>query len=312
MTEAWHAFPDPGLIAQADGSPYQWQNCAPTTWAALVTSQQQGKRPAKGSPWYPSGASLRTASGDKSGGIIPSLLDYTVNRVYGIDLEVRIATTTAVQQGLDDGLAVGILIDYSPIAAAGLSGSPGFYGNHSVPMFGTRTLPSGAIEWLDADPLYDGRRAGIPKGPKWVSRLTLIKAAGMLVLDSGGQTVSQRYGPGHLYAVFTTRPYVPGPTIVTSAPSTAAERANPMILGATGVTTTKVQRLQAGQPLFAHPGGPRVTRISGSVPRSISFVGKAGSSWGQVIVNTGAPYKDGTPRPTGLYVPLSAGPISIR
>lgn len=312
MTQAWHDFPAPGLIPQFDNSAFAAVNCAPSTWAALVVSQQQGKRPAKGSPWYPSGASLRVASGDKSGGIIPSLLDTTVNRVYGIDLVVRIATAAAVEEALGDGLAVGILIDYGPIDDAGLSGSPGFRGSHSVPLFGTQARVGGGRNWLDGDPLYDGRRAGIPKGPKWINRATLVRAAGELALDSSGVTVAQRHGAGKIYAVFNTRPYVAPPSIVETAPVTAAERANPMIRGAYGVTTAKVQRLAAGQPLYANPGGPRVTRISGDLPRSVSFVGKAGASWGQVIVNTGRPYADGVTRPTGLYVPLAAGAISNR
>lgn len=315
MTEAWHNFPSPGLVTQADGSPFQWLNCAPATWAALTVSQQQGKRPGKGSPWYPTGASLRTQSGDRSGGIMPSTLDATVNRVYGIDLVVRIATVAAVEEALRDGLAVGILHDYSAISAAGMSGSPGFLGAHSSPLFGTRELPSGGVQWLDGDPLYNGRRAGIPKGPKWIDRNVLIRAAGDLELNGPGSiTFRQRYGTGMLYAVFTTNPYNPPGRIVEAqdVSTSSAERNNRMIRGMWGVSSAKVQTLQPKQPVYAYPGGPRVTRISSTRPVSVSFLGKAGPSWGSVIVRTGAPYSDGVPRPTGVYVPLAAGPVRNR
>lgn len=311
MTEAWHDFPAPGHIIQGDGSRFQWENCAPTTWANLIVSQEQGKRPPKGAPWYPSGASLRAQTGDTSGGITPGLLDRTVYRIYGLDLIPRIATLAAVQEALDAGMSVGILHDYSAIAAAGMSGSPGFYGSHSSPMFGTRELPSGEVQWLDADPLYDGRRAGIPKGPQWIRRSVIVKAAGDLALDSSGVTVRQKYGPGKLYAVFTTKPYEK-PTVVESWPADEAARANRMIRSAWRVTTGKVQRLSPGQPLFASPGGPRVTRVSSTTPVSVGYVGSAGSGWGLVIVGTKVPYSDGVTRPTGLYVPEAAGPISNR
>lgn len=205
MTEGWHNFPDPGLIAQHDGSPFEWENCAPSTWAALVVAQMQGKRPAKGSPWFPTGASLRTQSGDRSGGILPSVLDATVNRIYGIDLDVRITGTAAVQSALEHGFDVGVLVGYGPIADHGDSGSPGFRGNHSLPLFGTRTISS-VVEWLSGDPLYDGRRGVIPKGPRWIPRSVIVKACEALVV--GDQTMRQRYDQARLYAVFDTRAYI--------------------------------------------------------------------------------------------------------
>ena len=310
MTTAWHDFPSPGLIPQGDGSTFQWSNCAAATWAGLVVSQQQGKRPAKGSPWYPTGASLRQQSGDRSGGITPSLLDATVIREYGIDLDVRIASLSVVRSRLAAGYAVGVLIGYGPIADAGLSGSPGFRGAHSIGLYGDREIPNGTHQWLDADPLYDGRRAGIPKGPQWVAESTIVKAAGSLVLDGSGTTVRQRYGSGMLYVVLTTVPYHPPVQLVESAPASAAERTYPMIAPAWSVTSGKVQRLPKGQPLFRSPGGPRVTRMSRTA--SVTYVGKAGRNWSAVLVQTGSPYADKVTRPTVLYVPLAAGPVTNR
>lgn len=307
MTEAWHDFP---LITQLDGSAFAGSNCAPTSWANMLVSQQRGHRPAKGSPWYPSGRSLRNQSGDTSGGITPSLLDYTVNRVYGIDNEVRIATLATVQQHLDDGYAMVVLLDYSAISAAGMSGSPGFGGAHSITVVGTKVV-NGTVRWLDGDPLYDGRRAGIPKGWQWIDRSVILRAAQDLSLGNG-MTVRQQYGPGMLYVVFAARPSAQPPLIVENAPATDAQKRYKMIAPAWRVTSGKVMRLQAGQPLFKYPGGPRVTKVSGTRPVSVSFLGYAGPNWAMVLVNTAVPYKDGVLRPTGVYVPRSAGPVSNR
>lgn len=306
MTEAWRAFPAPGLIPQFDGSAFASRNCAAATWAGLAVSQQQGKRPAKGSPWFPTGASLRSASGDRSGGILPSTLDATVNRIYGIDLIPRITTVDTAQALLEDGYSLGFLHQYGPISDAGLSCSPGFRGAHSSGLYGET-----GSTWLWADTLADGRRTGIFKGMRYIARATAIKAGESLVIDSAGTTMVERYGHGHLYIVQTTnhlRP--PLATVVTSAPASADERRNVMIRGAYGVTSSKVMHLAATQPLFASPGGPRVTRLSKTAV--LSFLGKAGASWGLVLVGTGVPYTDRVTRPTGLYVPLTAGTITNR
>lgn len=327
--EAWHSFPHaakiPGLIIQGDGSAFQWSNCAAATWAGLVVSQQQGHRPSRGYPWYPTGASVRNASGDRSGGILPTTLDVTMNRVYGIDLDVRIATIETVQSKLDHHFASGLLVQYWPISQAGLSGSPGFMGAHSVGLYGTRTV-NGVIQWLVGDPLYDGRRPAIYRGMRWISRSIMIKAGLALVIDGAGTTMRERFGSQRLYSVFTTRPYIttpaPGPTpaplpvpagphVVLSAPTTADERLNPMLRSAYGVTSTRIMRLAQNQPLFKHPGGPRVTRMAAK--GAVTFLGYGDTnSWAEVLVKTGSPYKDKQGRPTGLWVPADAGPVDNR
>lgn len=318
MTQAWHAFPDPGLITQCDGSAFQWENCAPATWAGLLVAQQQGHRPGQGSPWFPSGESLRTQSGDRWGGIQPSTLDATVNRVYGIDLIPSIATESRVLAMLAQGYAIGLLHQYGPISDAGYSCSPGFRGTHSSGMYGLETSLAGggsAVFW--ADTLANGRRTGIFKGMRWIPWSVIRKAGESLVLDSSGETVLERYGAGHLYVVFTTVPYIPSAPVpaplavlTAGAPASASERRNVMLLSAYGVTSPKVKHLVKGQPLFASPGGVRVTRMSKA--GTPTYLGKAGSSWDVVLVGTGAPYADGKTRPTGLYVPRAAGVVTNR
>lgn len=74
------------------------------------------------------------------------------------------------------------------------------------------------------------------------------------------------------------------------------------------ITTTAAPhlfRLAKGQPLFRHPGGPVVTKLSAA--GSVAWVGGAGAGWTAVRVSTGAPYADGQQRPTIVYVPTKAG-----
>lgn len=324
MTEAWHRFPDdgtplhPGLITQADGSPFQWENCAPATWAGLLVAEEQGQRPDRGSPWYPSGESLRNATPDRSGGIPPSVLDAAANRVYGIDLIPSIATESRVLSLLGAGYAIGLLHSYRPISDAGYSCSPGFYGAHSSGMYGLRALATGAgAEVLWADPLANGRRAGIYRGMRWIPWSIVRRAGGALPLDASGVTVREKYGDGHLYVVMTTTPYRPSApkpaplaVLTAGAPSTTSDRRAPMILSAYGVTSPKVKHLALGQPLFASPGGPRVTKMSKA--GTPTYVGKVGGSWDAVVIGTGVPYVDGKTRPTILYVPRAAGVVTNR
>ena len=301
--EAWHAFPAPGVIEQIiDGVPEGGNNCAPATWAGLLISQHRGVRPAgTTAPWWPTAQTLRNFTGDHSGGITPSALDAVVNRYYDTDLIPRITGIETVESLLGQGYAVGLLHGYRPIAEIGLSGSPGFYGAHSSPFYGTD-----GTRWLDGDPLWDGRRLGIPRGPKWIDRAVALRAAGALVLDGSGTTLRERYGAGKLYIVQTAAPS----RVVTATTATDEERRNPMIRAAWGVTTQKVMRLREGQPLYGSPGGVRVTAMYRA--GNVSFVGRTGPSWGLVVVRSSIPYADKVRRPTGLYVPLSAGAVFDR
>jgi hypothetical protein len=76
--------------------------------------------------------------------------------------------------------------------------------------------------------------------------------------------------------------------------------------------TPERMTLRAGQPLYAHPGGPAVSRMlaAGSVP----YVGQAASvggvAWRAVICGTVWSYSDGRRHRTVLYVPASAGEVS--
>jgi hypothetical protein len=60
------------------------------------------------------------------------------------------------------------------------TGDPRFIGAHSVLVFGERRRGHG-VEWRLFDPLEDGRREGIERGPTWRRRRDVMAAALALV-----------------------------------------------------------------------------------------------------------------------------------
>jgi hypothetical protein len=198
-----------GLVPQFDGSTFAGDNCAGASEAGRCIRNQHGVRPAKGAPWQPTGHSVRLATGDTSGGMTAHQTTRATKDVYAIPNDVRVVDWSEAVAWLRKGGSLVALIRYRPISAAGLSGSPGFYGNHSVEFIGVRGSGSN-IEILVADPTYDGRKAGIPKGPQWIRIGVLKQAARELVLDVKTKvTVAMRYGLNALYASFGTRAFTP-------------------------------------------------------------------------------------------------------
>jgi hypothetical protein len=108
-------------------------------------------------------------------------------------------------------------------------------------------------------------------------------------------------------AVTPIPPTAPG--VVLTAP-TPTERNVMIPQGGLTVTSSHVMALAKGQPLFRHPGGPKVTAMS--VAGKVAYIGTAGAGWRAVQVSTGAPYGDHVARRTVLYVPAAAGAISVR
>ena len=68
-----------------------------------------------------------------------------------------------------------------------LSGDRAFRGGHSVGLLGRRVF-NGTVEYKIWDPLADGRRDGIPKGPKWWPRTLVQKATEKFAQKSGAWT----------------------------------------------------------------------------------------------------------------------------
>lgn len=101
-----------------------------------------------------------------------------------------------------------------------------------------------------------------------------------------------------------TRPAGPGPAPAPGGSNVAIRYAQ------VGSTRTRL-RLPKGSPIYATPGGPRVTAMSSSA--DVPHVGLAGSvnghPWRAIVVGTGWSYSDGRAHPTVLYVPAAAGEV---
>jgi hypothetical protein len=280
---AWDLFASPGVIIQLDGTAFGGDNCACATAAMHAMSQRQGRRPLKGSPWPPTGASIRRASGDTSGGLNVSTVDATLNRVYGIDPDFQIATTAQVEVKLATGYGVTFLHWYGPISDAGLSGSPGFRGNHSSFVSAISVPPqSGALSKRvkSCDPLYDGRRAGIPRGPQWVPWQSWVRAGELLRIGDSTRMVD-RYGPGKLYVGFTRVPYRPGIPISYMRYSVAFGEGSFYVYDVVnGVIKSRRARMFSG-PTSARCGPPAVYPWPGNTARRLvrMSVGALAGQW---------------------------------
>lgn len=186
-----------GIIPQFDGTRYAGTNCGGASEAMRDVSQQKGIRPAKGTPWQPTGWAIRNTTGDTSGGMNPYQTTQATRTRYGISTaSPRIASKAGIIEKLKAGYAIDLLVSYGPINDY-KSGSPGFTGNHRIVIVGINTETK---RLLSADPLYDGRRSGIPLGPQWIPQSVIFSAASRLDLG-GGTRLYSRYGYDDAYYI---------------------------------------------------------------------------------------------------------------
>lgn len=198
-----------GIVPQFDGSTYASGNCAGSSEAVRDIAMNQGTKP-EGTPWPPTGASIRAGTGDTQGGMLPSETTAVSRRRYGYDSDIRIVDWNTVIAKLTARFSVTLLIRYAPLSNAGHSGSPGFMGNHSIHLLGIRWWNDGGIQILVSDSLCDGRRDGIPEGPYWLDISVLKSAAAGLDLGNG-LTLFEQYGSNKAYCSFATIAFKPAP-----------------------------------------------------------------------------------------------------
>lgn len=213
---------------------------------------------------------------------------------FGVRLDVLSGVPWSEVRDLGRERAILLAVNYRPLQSTRFSGQRTFSGNHEL-----LVLP----EWFTYDPLADGRLSGgarIFRGPAVYPESLLMAAAGAFPGTGSGRAS---------IAVFPRRhPLVPsvtptGPIVAPSAPA-PGERNVAILTAYAGHTF----RMVKGQPIFRHPGGPKVTQMSRA--GAVEYVGKAGAGWVAVKVGTGALYADGVVRPTVLYVPSSAGVLT--
>ena len=165
----------------------------------------------------------------------------------------------------------------------------------------------------DSDVFENGTCAGAFDGDHCIGLHPHRRSDGMqrdddpicLGVRYAGRTILRRYAeklsPTVRFGVFTTPvPYIEIPRVVVSAP-----RPKEVNVAITYATPGRTLELEKGQPLYRHPGGPRVSAMS--TRSAVPFVGSAGGAWAAVRVRTRGLYRDGVARPTVLYVPRAAG-----
>lgn len=175
----------PKLRRQLDGSKHAGANCGPVSTAHAMAWSTGGRV-------HPSPSAIRDAlAGTWSGpGDATSLADqaraWATFRDDARDRGLRLGAYTRrlmdpwseVIDALDAGYGVVLQISYPTLTVRrpDLSGDPAFMGLHVIFLAGIRRR-KGNVQLLDYDGLYDGRRAGIPKGAQWVPAWVLKEAA---------------------------------------------------------------------------------------------------------------------------------------
>jgi len=166
-----------------------------------IVRHRRGSNPVGTAPWYPTPRFLRAATGDTEGGTTLTQADYTANRYYDTNLDVRtrydwIEFRNRIQKG-EGAILQGA---YSAFHGTRYDASGSFMGNHAVYVNELRWADTrDRWEFLMYDPLADGRRASVYTGPIWIDEKTLKTFAGRLQEIAGGPTL----GYGKVYAAFT-------------------------------------------------------------------------------------------------------------
>ena len=146
-------------------------DCGPRSWQMAIDNATRGAR----KPGIDKLRALGTRPGRQPTNV------YDAERAFnalGIPYERKVrAPWNELFRALKDGHGVQLCIDYGIYAdRAQHLGSTTFRGGHSIYLDALRRVGSG-YQILDMDPLFDGRRPGIAKGPQWVRMSILRRAA---------------------------------------------------------------------------------------------------------------------------------------
>jgi hypothetical protein len=168
----------PTFRKQGDGSSCQWANCGPASVAMASQRAREGKDPANQYGWPPTPKEIRQRIAAKYGtgckGTTFAQNEYAAALLYKVDMQPRYQVPWSTFISLiKSGRGAQLAIQYSVVAPTKFDASPGFTGGHSVFVNEVRTSDGAFLVY---DPLADGRRAGIPKGPQWWPG-SLVKAA---------------------------------------------------------------------------------------------------------------------------------------
>ncbi len=192
--------PSMGLLATArsywqlqQGDPYGGVSCTAYAAAAVIAWDTAGVS-------GPSGRAVRKRTDEpipdpKNPGLTLAQVD-AASRQFGVDLDIHYRIPwVELASHLAQGHAAVLQVSYGPIRASAFRGSSVFTGGHAFAVF-----PG----WWVIDPLADGRKAGLYRGPGTYPEGLLREAAGDLVLkvDAKGH-VLERVGDGYAYAAIS-------------------------------------------------------------------------------------------------------------
>jgi len=137
---------------------------------------RKGVDPQTAAAWPPMPVPIRNRIGVFCPGTSLAQNEAAVLPLYRVDMWPRynIPWSSFVSLIVSGRGAAGLIL-YSVIAPTKFDGSPGFVGRHAI-YINERRASDGAF--LVYDPLADGRRAGIPKGPQWWPASLLKRAFG--------------------------------------------------------------------------------------------------------------------------------------
>lgn len=252
----------------------------------------------------PKGCDVRKATGDTVGGTTLRQNAAALLAQWEIGLSsVFYGSFEDFLGHLSEGRGAVIQFAYGLIRESIFRGSESFTGGHAAFV---NEYDKSAGKVLVYDPLADGRRAGIAKGPDWWPVSLLKAAAGGLKVNAAGT----RVGFGKAWWAYTK---VTSPVSHPDPVATTDYGENAMIAAIERFDDSAyVMSLKAGQTLYREPkiGAKPVTKMVAA--SNVPVVGNAASGWKAVVIFTGVPYHDKVGRPTVLYVPATAGKVSAR
>lgn len=152
------------------------RDCGPRSWQMGADARTTGKR-------KPGVRALRRRG--HCTGPVPTSMDDAKRALDGLSVPGRTPLryyrkrkAADVKQAVRKGRPVHLAISYRKwnTSQKQETGDPAFSGAHSVLIFGERRRGHG-VEWLLFDPLEDGRRAAISRGPTWRLREHIMVAA---------------------------------------------------------------------------------------------------------------------------------------
>lgn len=190
----------PPFIKQLDGSLFGGRNCTMASASMAAIRHTRGVNPPGTATWYPTPAYLRGRTGDSSGGTTLAQADAVLLKLYNINLDVEyLLPWASFRNRIVSGEGAILQGGYAPIRATKYTGSETFTGNHAVYVNEARYNESAnRWEYLWYDPLCDGRREGIAKGPQWLPESLVRKFSDSLIISG-----TTKIKAGYVYAAFT-------------------------------------------------------------------------------------------------------------